>query len=314
MSPSLCQATRTVRDLLAVLVHHEPMQSPPDPRQLVEDVTAWYLAHARDLPWRRPGTTAWAIVISEVMLQQTPVARVVEPYLAWIARWPTPSCLAQDPPGAAVAAWGRLGYPRRALRLHEAAVAIAGTYGDVVPDSYETLRGLPGIGDYTASAVLSFAYGQALPVLDTNVRRVLARVRGGVAYPAPSLTVAERLLAMEYVSAAPELAPTWAAASMELGAVVCTAKAPDCGACPVESRCAWRAAGRPAWDGPPRRGQAWQGTDRQCRGVLLAAVRDGGPAHRETLLALWTDREQAERCLFSLLADRLLTESDLVRL
>ena len=276
---------------------------------LLEPVLDWYAASARDLPWRRPGTSPWAVLVSEFMLQQTPVARVLPVYEAWLERWPTPADLAAEPSGEAVRAWGRLGYPRRALRLHACAVAITHDHGGEVPDTLDALRALPGVGDYTAAAVASFAYGRAHAVLDTNVRRVLGRAVSGVEFPSPSVTRAEKDLAEALVPAQhPEL---WAVAVMELGALVCTASAPRCEACPVRRLCAWHEAGRPAYDGPPRRGQAWAGTDRQCRGRLLAVVRDAhGVVEPERLEAAWSEPVQRERALASLLADGLLVARD----
>ena len=272
---------------------------------LLEPVLDWYAVAARDLPWRRPGTSPWAVMVSEFMLQQTPVARVLPVYDAWMERWPTPADLAAEPSGEAVRAWGRLGYPRRALRLHACAVAITDQHGGEVPDRYDALRALPGIGDYTAAAIASFAFGRAHAVLDTNVRRVLGRAVCATELPPPSVTRAERDLATSLV---PEPHPErWAVAVMELGALVCTANAPRCDACPIVDRCAWHAAGRPAYDGPPRRGQSYAGTDRQCRGRLLAVVRETDrPVTRAALDAAWPAGAQRERALASLLADGLL--------
>ena len=271
---------------------------------LHEDVLAWFDAEARDLPWRRD-TTPWSVMVSEFMLQQTPVSRVLPVFEAWMRRWPTPAALAADAPGDAVRAWGRLGYPRRALRLHAAAAAIVERHGGEVPSERDLLLALPGVGDYTASAVASFAFGDRHPVLDTNVRRVFARVVQGVAFPAPSVTAGERALAESLM---PEHdAHRWAAATMELGALVCTARAPRCGDCPVANRCRWRAAGYPEHDGPPRRGQAWAGTDRQVRGRLMAVLRDAdGPVARDALDAAWDDPEQRDRCLHTLVVDGLV--------
>ena len=155
-----------------------------DRLEVVDRVLRWYDDHARDLPWRRPGVSAWEVMVSEFMLQQTPVARVLEPWRQWIDRWPTPSALAAAPAGEAVRAWGRLGYPRRALRLHRAAEAITEQHGGEVPTELADLLALPGVGSYTAAAIASFAYGQRHVVLDTNVRRVLARVAAGEGAPA----------------------------------------------------------------------------------------------------------------------------------
>ncbi|GGD14007.1 A/G-specific adenine glycosylase [Nocardioides daphniae] len=269
----------------------------------------WYAAHQRDLPWRRPEASPWSVMVSEFMLQQTPVARVLGPHEAWLTRWPTPAALAAEPTGEAVRAWGRLGYPRRALRLHAAATAIVERHDGEVPAAYEDLVALPGVGDYTASAIASFAFGRRHVVLDTNVRRVLARAVSGVEFPTTAPTRAERDLATGLLPDEAPVAAEWAVAVMELGALVCTAKSPDCGACPVRDQCAWLLAGRPAYDGPPRRGQAWDGTDRQCRGRLMAVLREAhGPVHVSSLVAAWPDHVQRERCLASLLADQLMVQ------
>jgi A/G-specific adenine glycosylase len=272
-------------------------------------VLDWYADHARELPWRGPGATPWAVMVSEFMLQQTPVARVLPVFESWMTTWPTPADLAAAPSGEAVRAWGRLGYPRRALRLHAAATAILTRHGGQVPPGYDELIALPGIGDYTASAIASFAFGASHAVLDTNVRRVLARAVSGVEFPAQSVSKAERELAESLV---PEEEPaTWAISVMELGALVCTATGPRCGACPISDRCAWNIAGRPAYDGPARRGQAWAGTDRQVRGRLMAVLRDAeGSVARERMDSVWPDPVQRERALRSLLDDGLVVETD----
>jgi A/G-specific adenine glycosylase len=274
---------------------------------LAEPVLAWFATAARDLPWRRPGTSPWGVLVSEVMLQQTPVSRVVPAYDAWLARWPTAGALAAEPAGEAVRMWGRLGYPRRALRLHEAATVIARDHAGAVPSSYTALRALPGVGDYTAAAVASFGFGGRHTVLDTNVRRVYARAVAGRADAAPALTAAERRLGDALV---PDRdAHRYAAAVMELGALVCTARTPRCAACPIADRCAWRAAGSPASDGPSRRPQGYAGTDRQARGRLLAMLREShGALPTAALAAAWDDDAQRERALAGLLADGLVVE------
>lgn len=283
-----------------------------DSTEVVERVLRWYDEHARDLPWRRPGAGAWGVMVSEFMLQQTPVARVLEPWRVWLERWPTPTALAAAPAGDAVRAWGRLGYPRRALRLHRAAEAITEQHGGVVPDDLAALLALPGVGSYTAAAIASFAYGRRHVVLDTNVRRVLARVAAGVAAPPVAATVAESRLAEEFLPAEPARAARWAVASMELGALICTARSPACERCPVEDVCAWRRAGRPAAEGPRRR-QAYEGTDRQCRGALLAVLRSSDVSvARDELDAVWPDPVQRERSLTSLVLDGLVVGDDLV--
>lgn len=274
---------------------------------LVDSILRWYDANARDLPWRRPTASAWSVLVSEFMLQQTPVARVLPVHEAWLERWPTPADLAGEPSGEAVRAWGRLGYPRRALRLHAAAVAIVSDHGGVVPDSYDALRTLPGVGDYTAAAVAAFAYRQRQVVLDTNVRRVLGRAVSGVEFPARSVSKAEREIAAALLPDDAPTAATWSVAIMELGALVCTADRPKCPTCPVVDTCAWHTAGRPAYDGPPRPVQTYAGTDRQCRGRLLAVLRDApGSVPKARLDAAWDLEEQRERCLDSLIDDGLV--------
>ncbi|MGW0928527.1 A/G-specific adenine glycosylase [Streptomyces sp. NPDC002644] len=274
-------------------------------------VIAWFEANARDLPWRRPEAGAWGVMVSEFMLQQTPVARVLPVYEQWLARWPRPADLAAEAPGEAVRAWGRLGYPRRALRLHGAAVAITERHGGEVPDDHDELLALPGVGEYTAAAVASFAFGRRHAVLDTNVRRVLARAVTGVQYPPTATTAAERRLAVSLLPADEGTAARWAAASMELGALVCTARNESCHRCPVASRCAWRQAGKPEHDGPPRRGQTYAGTDRQVRGKLLAVLRAAeGPVPQAALDAVWDEPVQRARALDGLVADGLVEPLD----
>lgn len=275
---------------------------------VVAPLLAWYQAQARDLPWRRPGVSAWGVLVSEVMLQQTPVTRVLPVYRAWLARWPSPADLADDEPAAAVRLWGRLGYPRRALRLHAAAAACVDRYDGEVPSSVEQLRSLPGVGEYTAAAVAAFAFGSRAVVLDTNVRRVHARVVGGAALGPPGATTAEeRRRADRLLPDDGGRAALVSAAAMELGALVCTARSPACDRCPVADACRWVLAGRPAASGPPRRGQTYVGTDRQCRGRLLALLRETpDPVAKSELDAVWDDAVQRERALDSLVADGLV--------
>ena len=208
-------------------------------------VLGWYERHARELPWRERTASPWAVLVSEVMLQQTPVSRVVPAYLKWLERWPTPGALAAEPTGEAVRQWGLLGYPRRALYLHATARILTQRYGGEVPASREDLVALPGIGPYTAAAVASFAFGQRHAVLDTNVRRVLARLLSGAAFPPRTLSAAETRLAESLLPSRPALAARWAVAVMELGALVCTPSSPACARCPLATSCSWRVAGFP---------------------------------------------------------------------
>ncbi len=273
-----------------------------------EPVLDWFSRHARDLPWRGSGATPWSVLVSEIMLQQTPVARVVPAHRDWLARWPTPAALAAEPAGEAIRQWGRLGYPRRALRLHETATIVTARHGGIVPADLDALLALPGIGSYTAAAVASFAFGQRHAVLDTNVRRVLARLVAGQPRPRSTPSLAERRMAEALLPGDPAVAARWSVAVMELGALVCTASGPRCADCPVARRCAWLAAGRPADpDGAGRRVQRYDGTDRQCRGRLLAVLRDGsGPVTQADFDVAWPDPAQLARALDGLVADGLV--------
>jgi A/G-specific adenine glycosylase len=245
------------------------------------------------------------------MLQQTPVARVEPVWREWMRRWPRPADLAAAAPGEAVRAWGRLGYPRRALRLHEQARAILDRYAGKVPDTVAELRTLPGVGAYTAAAVACFAYRKTVPVVDTNVRRVLTRTLLGEGQAAATLNSRELALAEAALPDDPEEAVVWNVAVMELGALVCTARSPRCDQCPVADLCAWNLAGRPAYAGPTRRGQGWHGTDRQARGALLHALRSAdGAVTGQALELAWADDQQRMRCLHSLVADGLVEPVD----
>ncbi|WP_372699066.1 A/G-specific adenine glycosylase [Arthrobacter sp. JSM 101049] len=316
---------------------------PLDLEALHHDVTGWFAAEGRDLPWRRPECSPWGVMVSEFMLQQTPVVRVLPVWEQWMERWPEPAALASEPSGEAVRAWGRLGYPRRALRLAEAARRITEEHGGRVPSTYADLLALPGVGSYTAAAISCFAFGIPETVVDTNIRRVHARLVGGRALPEPSYTAAEARLAAELMPSAghdgAELGCAWNAAVMELGALVCTARSPRCGECPVAGACAWVAAGRPEPHYTPK-GQAWAGTDRQLRGAMMAVLRasdapveaallvevasvDPVPAHvgaqsdpateaeaaLRRLRALPAADAQRRRCLQGLISDGLASET-----
>jgi A/G-specific adenine glycosylase len=288
---------------MAHIMPHKQMTVPPN--ELID----WYDRSRRDLPWREPGVSAWQILVSEFMLQQTPVARVLSIWPDWVQRWPTASATAAASAADVLRAWGTLGYPRRAKRLHECATVIAREHGDVVPDDVETLLRLPGIGSYTARAVACFAYHQPVPVVDTNVRRVVARAVHGLADAStPSATRDHADVAALLPRA--ETAPKFSVALMELGATVCTARTPRCGLCPLD-QCAWRHAGYPPAQGPSRRVQAYAGTDRQVRGRLLDVLRaNDSPVTRAQLDVAWlTDCGQRDRALDSLLADGLVTQT-----
>lgn len=277
-----------------------------------ERVAAWFAAGHRPLPWRAPGFPAWGVLVSEFMLQQTPVARVVPRLEEWLERWPTPAALAAVPPGEAVRAWDRLGYPRRALNLHAASVAITEQHGGVVPAKVDELLALPGVGPYTAHAVAAFAYGIRVPVVDVNVRRVLARAVRGVGEPGPARTREEHALMESLLPAERERARLANAGMMELGQTVCTARVPGCERCPIADACAWRAAGYPAYTGPaaPRQ-KPYAGSDREVRGRILRELRASElPVPAERIAALWPDAEQLARALAGLLDDGLAEFAD----
>lgn len=287
----------------------------------------WFDIAARDLPWRLPSRTPWGVLVSEVMLQQTPVSRVLPVWEEWMTRWPSPADLAAAPSGEAVRHWGRLGYPRRALRLHAAATAVVVRHGGAVPSAYDDLLALPGVGTYTAAAVASFAFGRRETVVDTNIRRVHARLVGGAALPSPSLTAAEMKRASHLLPHDDAASVRWNVAVMELGALICTARTPDCERCPVIDGCAWVAAGRPAPTYVPK-GQSWAGTDRQVRGAIMHVLRHaespvprpliherpvdlscGTSPELEKLYGLNAPLEQLQRALDGLLADGLAEET-----
>ncbi|MDL5486746.1 A/G-specific adenine glycosylase [Microbacterium wangruii] len=274
---------------------------------LATPLIAWYRDNARDLPWRHPEFGAWGVLVSEFMLQQTPVARVIPHLEAWLDRWPDPAALAADPPAEAVRQWANLGYPRRALWLHRAAVEIRDRHDGVVPADVEALLALTGIGDYTARAVAVFAYGRRHPVVDTNTRRVLARAVDGRSQPgAPAK---RDLAAMATVLPSDvDQAAVVNAAAMELGAVVCTARVPRCEACPLAHLCAWRAAGYPDTGDERRRQARYEGSDRQARGAVLRVLREAA-AHAvaaDAVIPAWPDARQRDRAIDSLIADGLV--------
>lgn len=260
----------------------------------------WFDQNKRDLPWRN--TSPWGVMISEFMLQQTPVKRVLPVWSEWIDRWPTPADLAASKRSDAIAAWGRLGYPRRAIRLHESSGIIASKFDNEVPRAIEDLRTLPGVGEYTAAAIASFAYNESALVMDINIRRLFARAIDGVEVLSSSPSIIERRLRTELI---PTDGALWAAATMELGALICSARTPSCDQCPIRKSCAWRAAGYPKSE-IVKKSQAWAGTDRQCRGVIVQHLREQKSATKSALLKLWHDADQSEKALKSLIADHLI--------
>ncbi len=274
---------------------------------LADTAIAWYDTNARNLPWRQPGTTPWGVLVSEVMLQQTPVVRVEPAWHSWMTRWPAPAALAADPQSEAVRMWGRLGYPRRAMRLHQGALAMVERHDGRVPSDLDQLLALPGVGTYTARAVATFAYGQRHPVVDTNVRRVIARAVEGAADAGPVTTTADLAAVAELLPEEPARAARASIAFMELGAIVCVARTPRCGDCPFRNDCSWRLSGAPPAAGPSRRPQRYAGTDRQVRGLLLGVLREAtGPVPRQRLDVVWSDAVQRARALVTLIEDGLV--------
>jgi A/G-specific adenine glycosylase len=266
-----------------------------------KEINAWFKKNKRDLPWRK--TDAWGVLVSEFMLQQTPVNRVLPIYQEWMKRWPTAADLAAASPAEVIKAWGRLGYPRRALRLHECAKVITRDLSGKIPEDESELRKLPGIGEYTAAAMAAFAFNKRSLVLDINIRRLFARLYDGVATPNQSASKSEK-------SRYEELIPKkdshiWAAATMELGAIICTAQSPKCGICPVAHGCVWRSLDYPKSD-VVKRTQTWHGTDRQCRGTIVQALRENEVLTKSQISQLWDVPSQLEKAILSLLDDGLI--------
>jgi A/G-specific adenine glycosylase len=237
------------------------------------------------------------------MLQQTPVNRVLPVYEAWMKRWPTAASLSKATPAEVITAWGRLGYPRRALRLHECAKEITHNFKGKIPESEAELRALPGIGEYTAAAITAFAFEKRSLVLDINIRRLFTRLFDGVETPTQAATKVEK---SRYEELIPKKDPhLWAAATMELGAVICTSQSPKCGICPVAHVCTWRSLDYPKSDVVKRR-QSWHGTDRQCRGTIVQALRENEVLTKSQITQLWDVPSQLEKALLTLLDDGLI--------
>ncbi len=268
----------------------------------------WGAVHRRDLPWRRT-SDAWHILVSEVMLQQTQVDRVVPHYERFLAAFATPSDCVRARPADVVRLWSGLGYNRRALHVHGAAVAITRDHGGRVPHDDTALRRLPGVGPYTARAVRAFGFGDDVAAVDTNGVRVLARAVAGV-----PLTVGEAMALGDRL-VPPGQSWEFNQAMFDLGATVCTATRPGCGACPLRRQCRWRRARSAAGadgDGDPWRASptarpqsAFAGSDRQGRGRLLEALR-AGPVRRGEVAAAcsWpSDPTRAARIAAALVAE-----------
>lgn len=265
----------------------------------------WGSASLRDLPWRRT-RDPWRVLVSEVMLQQTSVARVLPKFEAFVDEFPTPAALAAAPLGDALRLWTGLGYPRRCRNLRDAAVVVTHDHGGEFPRTLDGLLALPGVGQYTARAVLAFAFDENVAVVDTNVSRVLSRIAGR------SMTARE--LQSEADALVPEgLGWEWNQVIMDFGARVCTARAPSCGTCAMSRLCAWRGAGddpAPGSAGASRPQGRFEGSDRQARGRALRAVGDGVTSRVDVVRAMRLE-DDSSRALA--LVDALVTEGLLVR-
>lgn len=280
-------------------------------REFVAIVARWFRRTARPLPWRDNGTSAWGILLSEVMAQQTPVARVAPLWLEWIERWPTAIDLANASPADVVRAWGKLGYPRRALNLHIAATRIRDEFGGEVPNDVDTLESLPGIGNYTARAIGAFAFGKRVPVVDTNIRRVLARAVLGIAEPEPPRVRADMEMMESVLPASVKESVAVNAGIMELGAIICTARSPKCGECPIAQQCAWALAGFPENAGRTRTPQKkYEGSVRQARGAILALARTALHVTDAQIASAVPDQPRRDLALEGLLSDGLIIDTE----
>jgi len=275
-------------------------------RPVQRDLIEWWSAAGRDLPWRR-SRDPWAVLVSELMLQQTQVPRVIDRYVRFLERFPTVAACAAAPVGDVIDEWAGLGYNRRAVHLHRTAAACVEHHGGELPDSLEELLALPGVGPYTTRAVLVFAHERDIGLVDTNAGRFVARCLAG-----------RRLTPGEAQAAADAAVPdgwgwTWGQAVFDLGASICRKRSPRCEECPVRSHCAWARAGFP--DPDPIEGSAGisapqsplEGSDRQGRGRLIDALRAGPVPSAGLAVAMgWPDdAARAERVAASVVADGL---------
>jgi A/G-specific adenine glycosylase len=273
-------------------------------------VLEWWEGQRRELPWRET-RDPWAVLVCEVMAQQTQVARVAERWAPFLERFPTPAACAAVPSAEILRWWSGLGYNRRALNLHRCATVVVERHAGQLPATLPELLDLPGIGPYTARAVLAFAFEHDAAVVDTNTARVLARWEG------------RRLTAREAQAAADAALPpgrawAWNQAMLDLGAGVCTRRSPRCSSCPVERHCRWAAAGRPEPD--PADGSAgvsggqsrFEGSDRQGRGRLVEALRarEVPMAELATVMGWPDDEDRATRVAATLLRDGLASRDE----
>lgn len=280
-------------------------EAPSISEEVVSELLAWGGPRLRDLPWRRT-RDPWGVLVSEVMAQQTQVARIIPRWEAFMERFPTPESLAEAPLADLLRLWQGLGYPRRARALHEAARRIrdSGRF----PSTVEQLMDLPGVGPYTARAVAAFAFDLDVGVLDTNVGRLLARLAGERLRPAAAQTMADDLVPKGD-------AWIWNQVVMDFGATVCTARTPRCDGCPVNKQCAWAGSTERT---DPAQGSAgvsgkqarFEGSDRQARGRLLAALVDGPILAVAVAVVMDRDSVVADRLLADLVAEGLCRRVD----
>jgi len=265
---------------------------------LQRHLLAWAEAHRRDLPWRST-RDPWAVLVSELMLQQTQVDRVVPKYEAFMKRFPTPQACATAPAGAVVEAWAGLGYNRRAINLHRSAVLITERLEGRAPTTVDAWLALPGIGPYTARAVMVFAYEADCGVVDTNVARILARWQDKTLTPAEEQSAADALIPAGQAWA-------WTQGLFDLGASVCGSRSADCDACPVQQHCGWAGVGDDPATAPARQ-STFVGSDRQGRGRLVDALRRGPVAPIDVPVAMgWPeDPARAQRVAQTLVDDGL---------
>ena len=269
---------------------------------LEKPILNWFKKNKRDLPWR--DTSPWGVMVSEYMLQQTPVNRVLPKWNEWMQRWPTPKDLAKATPAQVITAWGRLGYPRRALRLHAAAQIIAEDFNNKVPEDQETLQLLPGIGEYTAAAIAAFAFEQRSLVMDVNIRRLLVRAIDGEEHPKPTATAREKARQPRDICQ-PRTLTYGLLQQWSLAHLFAHQRIPSCELCPIISQCQWRKNGYPKTD-LVRKSQDWHGTDRKCRGTIVQALRENESLTESAIKKLWPEESQVEKALKTLSDDLLI--------
>jgi len=266
---------------------------------LTGDVLTWGLPRLRDLPWRQT-RDPWAVLVSEVMLQQTQVPRVIPKWHAFLDAFPTTEVCAAAPLGDVLRLWQGLGYPRRARNLHAAAAAVEQL--GMFPSTLEELLALPGVGAYTARAVLAFAFEADAAVVDTNIARIFARYHG------------RRLTTREVQRLADDAAPlgdawAWNQCLMDLGAVLCRPTSPSCADCPLAGSCAWRGEGEdPAVGsaGVSRTQARFDGSHRQARGRLMKALSQSAVRRSDAAIVMQRDSNTADTLVRALGAEGLV--------